>query len=365
MHPTRRRKRKAVTVVVVSQDERAPRSWRVPLWLGPAIVSCLVCLLVLATLLATGYLRLKEENRALRSERSTETLRQREMRSVILIQQDQVRRLSKDVAEFEVELTSVRELARYVRGLLRLDGDQNVSDGSSGLSSGPPVMVPSLDEPVGTGVGGGNWQTSGEPRRGTDEGMLLALARAQDMIEMQAALPALLSELGVSSGEIRERVQRLDVDEPRGAAEIEKQLRLLAAAPHDWPTDSRFIISPFGYRVLGGEVNFHTGVDFPVWYGTKVRATKQGVVTSAGWKQGYGWVVELEHEMRFSTLYAHNSSLVVDVGDEVEAGQVIALSGGSGWTTGPHVHYEIRLDDKPVNPARYLDVGREVLSRSD
>lgn len=359
MHPTRRQERKPLTVVVVSQDERPPRSWRVPLWLGPAVVSCFVCLLVLSAFFATGYLNLRDQNRALLDERGTETVRQSEMRSVILIQQDQVRRLSKDVTEFEAELASVRELARHVRGLLRLDEDQSVSDDNSSRSNVPSVVVPPLNEPIGVGVGGINSEARGEPRRGADEGMLIALVRAQDVIEMQAALPALLSELQVSGDEIRERVQRLDVGDLRGAGEVEKQLLLLAAAPHDWPTDSRFIISPFGYRVLGGEVDFHTGVDFPVWYGTKVRATKSGVVTAAGWKEGYGWVAEIGHEMGFSTLYAHNSSLAVEIGDEVEAGDVIAESGGSGWTTGPHLHYEIRLDGKPVNPARYLDVGHE------
>jgi murein DD-endopeptidase MepM/ murein hydrolase activator NlpD len=96
-------------------------------------------------------------------------------------------------------------------------------------------------------------------------------------------------------------------------------------------------------------------LDIQVWYGTEVHATQDGVVSKVGWLPGYGWTVELEHEMGFLTLYGHNSKLLVEKGDTVRAGDVISLSGNSGRSTGPHLHYEMRLNDTAVDPLRYLD----------
>ena len=149
----------------------------------------------------------------------------------------------------------------------------------------------------------------------------------------------------------------MDKIEPEKRAtfeDLEKQLRLLAAAPSRWPTEDHRLSSTFGYRTLLGKLEFHKGVDIPIWY-AEVHATKDGRVTKSGWQSSYGWTVELEHELGFTTIYGHNSRLLVEEGDEVKAGEVIAISGNSGRSTGPHLHYEIRLNDAPVDPLKYLD----------
>ena len=173
---------------------------------------------------------------------------------------------------------------------------------------------------------------------------------------MQVTLPSTLRELLGLREEVLERMERIEPEKRATFEDLELQLRLLAAAPHAWPTDVHRLSSKFGYRMLWGQLEFHKGIDIPVWYGTEVHATADGVVTKAGWQSGYGWSVELEHEMGFTTIYGHNSRLLVERGDVVAEGDMIALSGNSGRSTGPHVHYEMRLNDVPVDPAKYLDL---------
>ncbi len=173
---------------------------------------------------------------------------------------------------------------------------------------------------------------------------------------MQLVLPSTFRELLYLREQVLQRVEKIEPEKRSDPAELEKQLRLLATAPHSWPTQVRRISSKFGYRTIYGKLEFHNGIDIPVWYGSKILATKDGVVTKAGWEAGYGWTVEIAHEMGFTTIYGHNSKLLVQKGDEVKAGDVIALSGSSGRSTGPHVHYEIRLNGVPVDPLRYLDI---------
>ncbi len=124
-------------------------------------------------------------------------------------------------------------------------------------------------------------------------------------------------------------------------------------APSRWPLRGE-ITSPFGYRVFRGAPDYHTGMDIEAEMQTEVRVTQAGTVVFAGWQTGYGWCIEVGHGQGYSTLYGHLSRINVEVGDKVAAGDVIGLSGSSGNSTGPHLHYEIRLNGKAVDPSAYL-----------
>ncbi|MFN8498359.1 MAG: peptidoglycan DD-metalloendopeptidase family protein [Anaerolineae bacterium] len=124
-------------------------------------------------------------------------------------------------------------------------------------------------------------------------------------------------------------------------------------APSRWPLQGE-ITSAFGYRVFRGAPDFHTGMDIEAALQTDVHVTQGGTVVFAGWQTGYGWCIEVGHGQGYSTLYGHLSRIAVDVGDKVAAGDVIGLSGSSGNSTGPHLHYEIRLNGKAVDPSAYL-----------
>lgn len=117
----------------------------------------------------------------------------------------------------------------------------------------------------------------------------------------------------------------------------------------DWPLQGR-ISSPFGPR--WGRM--HNGLDIAVPTGTQVRATADGRVSFAGWNGGYGILVIIDHGNGVETRYAHLSRLNVSAGQKVDRGQVIAFSGNTGVSTGPHLHYEIRYRNNPVNPQTYL-----------
>ncbi|MGY4707138.1 peptidoglycan DD-metalloendopeptidase family protein [Candidatus Bipolaricaulota sp. J31] len=122
-----------------------------------------------------------------------------------------------------------------------------------------------------------------------------------------------------------------------------------------WPLRGR-LTSLFGPRThpIYGTPDFHTGIDFGVPEGTSVHAAAAGVVSFVGWRGGYGLLVVVDHGNGFTTYYAHLSRALVEAGQFVEQGQVIALSGNTGLSTGPHLHFEIRRYGKPVDPLPWL-----------
>jgi len=125
------------------------------------------------------------------------------------------------------------------------------------------------------------------------------------------------------------------------------------------------ITSPFGWRrhPIFGSRRFHTGVDISTSYGTSIKASNGGKVIYSGWYGGYGKVVIIDHGnmdcgsnkgKRFSTLYAHMSSISVGNGSNVTKGQIIGREGTTGYSTGPHLHFEVRIEGKPNNPANFV-----------
>ena len=116
------------------------------------------------------------------------------------------------------------------------------------------------------------------------------------------------------------------------------------------------ITSEFGWRthpIFGGS-KFHSGIDIGGEYGAEIKAARGGVVTHSGWIDGYGNTVMIEHGGGLVTLYGHNQSVAVSVGENVRQGQVIAYCGSTGNSTGPHCHFEVRLNGEPVSPYDYL-----------
>ncbi len=101
----------------------------------------------------------------------------------------------------------------------------------------------------------------------------------------------------------------------------------------------------------------HTGLDFRGDTGEPIRATAAGKVVSAGWNGGYGKMVEVDHGNGFSTRYGHMSEISVSVGQTVRIGQTLGKIGSTGRSTGPHLHYETRVDDKAVDPQKFLRAG--------
>lgn len=126
--------------------------------------------------------------------------------------------------------------------------------------------------------------------------------------------------------------------------------------PSGWPIIGGWISSHFGSRSdpFTGRNAFHAGVDFAAPPGSRVISTGPGVVSFAGYKSGYGYVVEVTHPTGFVTRYGHNSRNLVRQGQMIAKGEAIAIIGSTGRSTGNHVHFEVERDGNRLNPVRYL-----------
>ena len=129
----------------------------------------------------------------------------------------------------------------------------------------------------------------------------------------------------------------------------------LSSTPSLWPVIGH-LSAGFGERMdpFSGEGAFHTGVDIASQYGDQVRATADGIVIEANDRAGYGRLVIIDHGFGVTTWYGHLSTFSVLIGEQLKRGDAIGNVGVSGRSTGPHVHYEVRIDGAPVNPMRYL-----------
>lgn len=127
------------------------------------------------------------------------------------------------------------------------------------------------------------------------------------------------------------------------------------------PVPNARLTSPFGSRIhpVRGTRHNHSGIDLAAPTGTPIFSTADGVVTRAGWQRGYGNVVVVEHGGGYETLYAHAQRIVVRVGDRVSSGQQVATVGCTGTCTGPHLHYEVRSNNRAIDPSRYLALVRD------
>jgi len=313
-----------------------------------------VCVAALAlVLIATGYLvwdhqRLAQENLSLRQEQQLNQARQQIMRDTIVAQDAEVVALGEEVQQLEFEWRGIADLVRQIRAIIGVPGPTPTPPPQPESKTPAPTASLTL-----TGLGGG---PAPRPSAGYTH-MRLAQEISTNLRELQQGLPSLLGDLTLLNTQLTVRMARINpaASDPES---IERELRLLAAAPTRWPVDTPVrITSGFGWRSDIEEARlkeYHTGVDLAVNYYARVRATKDGVVRKAETVAGYGRTVVIAHDMGYSTLYGHNKVLLVKVGQEVKAGDVIALSGSSGRASGPHLHYEIRLNNKPLDPMIFL-----------
>lgn len=139
---------------------------------------------------------------------------------------------------------------------------------------------------------------------------------------------------------------------------FEREQRRLASVPSITPIASHdtWVSSGFAYRIdpIDGKRRFHEGLDLVAPRRTPIIAPADGVVTFSGWRAGLGRTIEISHGYGYRTIYGHNEKLAKRTGDHVKRGDLIAFLGSTGRSTGPHLHYEIHLSGKLVNPSRYL-----------
>jgi murein DD-endopeptidase MepM/ murein hydrolase activator NlpD len=184
-----------------------------------------------------------------------------------------------------------------------------------------------------------------------------------DMAQLETAAPRsgtggpyVPVKLPPNAGAFERQLYRISVTR----AQVERLSRTLALVPYRKPVIGEVeFTSGFGVRndPFLGRPAMHTGLDFRAATGDPVRATANGKVVSSGWTGGYGRMVEIDHGNGLSTRYGHLSEISVKVGDQIRIGQVVGAVGSTGRSTGPHLHYETRIDGEAVDPQKFLRAG--------
>lgn len=174
--------------------------------------------------------------------------------------------------------------------------------------------------------------------------------------ETQPQLPELLQELRAYGARLEDRRVRFELLDQAVLSHLTHTQRL----PTGKPTRSGWLSSAYGYRThpLSGRRQFHRGVDLAGDSGDVVEVVASGVVTWAGYRDGYGNLLEVDHRNGYLTRYGHNEDHLVAVGELVRQGQQIATMGSTGRSTGPHVHFEVLKDGKHINPQKFLKARR-------
>lgn len=136
---------------------------------------------------------------------------------------------------------------------------------------------------------------------------------------------------------------------------FQNNLEKLEHTPTIWPVTG-YVSRGFGPCIdpFTGQRRLHEGIDVVNRVGTPIKATAAGIVAERGWRNGYGWVVVVDHGYGYQTTYGHLNAIEVRKGERVKRGQVIATLGNSGRSTGPHLHYEVRVNGQPVDPLRFI-----------
>ena len=191
---------------------------------------------------------------------------------------------------------------------------------------------------------------------GLNPGVMLA------RLDSKAAMGGPLMKLATAAdGSLDPRFQRFGLS----LARMEALERGLLSIPQVSPTAAPYVSSSYGYRAdpFTGGGAFHAGLDFPAHMGAPIYAAARGTVSFVGQKQGYGNVIEVTHGNGLMTRYAHMSGFRAQVGQAVGAGEQIGLVGNTGRSTGPHLHFEVRINDQPVNPRPFLEALPHVLEK--
>lgn len=170
----------------------------------------------------------------------------------------------------------------------------------------------------------------------------------------KAAAEQVERDLQAASADIQAQIQER-IRQREAAASGGGENYVVGTGRFSWPCDGP-ITSPFGYRIhpIFGTQIYHAGIDIGVPEGTPIHAADSGTVIDAEWIGGYGNAVIIDHGNGLQTVYAHNSSLAVGVGQTVSKGEVIAYAGQTGYATGPHCHFEVRVNGEPTDPMGYL-----------
>lgn len=300
-------KKNYATFMFVPESQSDVRSFRIPVWF-PRFVTISIVLLVIASAACFSILS------SLRLQYDMSRKEIKELTAINSSQKVEIEKLQKNSAEIQKQLEENSKLLEDVKRAVGLP--------------------------------------ESEPAASVENSSTTGLMEKEPVKDMSAEIAGINASFVSLSDSIAAQKQAINAS----LAPIQKQLAYLMAKPSIVPVTAS-ITAGFGYRKnpftsRGSE--FHSGIDFAASYGQNVSATGDGIVIFAGWNSGYGKMVIISHGYGISTIYAHNSKLLVKQGDKVKKGQAISRVGNTGRSTGTHLHYEVRLNGKSVNPSKYF-----------
>jgi murein DD-endopeptidase MepM/ murein hydrolase activator NlpD len=295
------------TLMIVPHHGQTVRSIRIPIVAVRSIASVLCLLIVFMVGFIINYRHTLTAAGAEKAE--LETLREKQ-----IVQLKQIEKLGKDTASLQTDMERLNSLDAEIRRI--------VNNEDMATTSRAGFVRPSA---VYKGQGGPGEQI--------------------DINNMNELVQDLNAAVTVREQSLIELKQQL----------LDKQTRM-AATPSIWPT-SGDVTSRFGWRSspFSGGSDWHPGIDIANSTGTPIVATADGEVVQSEWYGGYGKMVQIDHGNGIGTIYGHNSQNLVHAGQVVKKGQVIAYLGSTGYSTGPHVHYEVRVNGTAVNPSTFLN----------
>ena len=263
----------------------------------------------------------------------------RDLRTVNASQQEQLSKLAKKANDLQDEMDKVNEIERELRQLAGADPVVAETQDASAQSSEAGAQ-----DALGQPIDGAPQNVSAQPPMDGQGGPWIE----PNVRHVNNALDNIRNRLSMSRENL-ERVREALHEQQRA---IGYQNQLSAYLPSLWPASGE-VSSPYGLRWGGSD--FHPGIDIANDYGVPIVAAASGTVTAAGWNSGgYGNMVDIDHGNGIWTRYGHAEAVAVSVGETVQKGQIIAYMGSTGFSTGPHVHYEVHVNGELVNPILYL-----------
>ncbi len=303
-------KDRCFTIMIVPHSEEATFSLKLPLYVVKLAAAVVVLFIIGFGLLGFAYLRADSKAKEAQS-----------LREINRAQQDEIDTLAVETQKMMEQLGEVDALVDKMTDKLEIESDENIN-----LQHQAMPVLDALKE-----------------KEENEHGRLYASRSSTGGVLDRAA-----DNIALLQDSVPERTETLDV--------IDQYVDRVDAIPSLWPARGR-ISSDFGTRRIPyaeSGYQFHTGVDITGSYGSSIYASAPGTVTFTGYRGSLGNLVIIDHGYGYKTYYAHLADFIVNVGEQVERGQIIAHMGSSGRTTGTHLHYEVRHSGSPVNPANYL-----------
>ncbi|MCK9216782.1 MAG: M23 family metallopeptidase [Firmicutes bacterium] len=311
----RRNKKKHITFLYIPENESSVKTLRLTSWIPKFAILTLAAILIYAGSYTVAYRNLKDKY-----EISLCSIQ--EITAINNSQRIEIERLEDNALEIQEQLCDNINALKEIKELVGINDDNAAPPNIQDKSSNTYQTIPF--QPI-VNTNNTNY---------TDH-----------IFELKTSF--------VSLSKVAKSQKTLIED---SVAPIKDKVAYLKAKPSIKPVQGK-ITAGYGYRknpFSGRGSEFHKGVDIATRTGTPVVATADGTVTYSGWKSGYGNMVIISHGYGFITVYAHNSKLLVKIGDKVNRGQQISRVGSTGRSTAPHLHYEIKLNGKNVDPARYF-----------